>query len=85
MNRGRLRPTVCGVNSTDSAPHRYGGSRPPLSRVLPISMLVAALLVFAGVYIAGSAFDIGILHSIALLGAAGTLITAFMSAALHDV
>ena len=46
-------------------------------------MFVTAMIVFAGVYIAGSALEINILHTVALLGAVGTLMAAFMGAALR--
>lgn len=96
MYRGARRAKVLVVNPAHPASRPYAvAPRPaersdpdtaarPVSRVLPVLMVVAALLVFAGVYIAGTALHVGILHSVALLGAAGTLLTMFMAAALGD-
>lgn len=98
MKRGSRPRTVCRVSSVESPPRRYAAtpSAPPRAREAgheaprPVStrfsvlMLVAALAVFAAVYVAGSLLDVGVLHSVALLGAAGALMTAFMAAALHE-
>ena len=56
----------------------------PVSTTFSVVMLVTALVVFAGVYVAGSLLDVGVLHTVALLGGAGALMTAFMAAALHE-
>lgn len=65
------------LSPADDAP------RAPVSGLFHLALLVVVGLVLAGVYIAGTLLDIGILHTIALCAGAGALMTAFMASDLR--